>query len=94
MGISPHDEHECSPYCRGNRHADVFWTIGKDEHMERYARAFLADYGLRLVHWEQAPEALWPEGELAIRYHDDGTQELAPPDPDERPFLLVWTAAT
>lgn len=93
MTLTPQTVHECNAYCRGGQHADVFWTPLTDEEIAASAPRFLASHGLRLVHWEPAPEATVPPDEMLVRYNAaNGEQDIAPADPDARPVLMVWTA--
>lgn len=94
MAPTPQTEHECNAYCRDGHHADVFWTPLTDEQIAESAPRFLANHGLRLIHWQRAPEATVPRDETLIRYNAaNGEQDFAPPGPTETPVLMVWEVA-
>lgn len=91
----PHDE--CFAYCRGDRHADVFWLL-----RERYAGIELATlaglcaaYAVRFVAAVPAPEARWTRANTGIDETGAGgwRRESNPVQGDPADYdawLLTW----
>lgn len=91
----PHDE--CFPYCRVERHVDVFWLLKEQyEGMEAAALAGLCEtYGVRFVAATSAPEARWTRANTGFDEVGDGRwrKDTSPNqgDPaDYTAWLLTW----
>lgn len=91
----PHDE--CFAYCRGERHADVFWLLKKLYGGREVAAltALCGNYGVRFVAATSAPEARWEGTNTGFDETGDGRwrKESNPVqgDPaDYSAWLLTW----
>jgi hypothetical protein len=92
----PHDK--CSAYCRGERHADVFWLL-KERHegLEAAALTELCEgYGVRFVAAVPATEAPWRGATTGFDPEDGGgwLETARPSYPltpsDYTAWLLTW----
>lgn len=86
--------HDCNAYCRGNRHAAVFWVQSWVEDQGEALRALCAALGAAFVHAELAKEAT-AEMPTTVGWETDGEEWPTVEDntawvAGATPWLLVW----
>lgn len=86
--------HSCNAYCRGDRHAEVFWYESNDlAEATRAPRDYCRSLGREFISAEAAPEAR-PRARSATTCDTEagGIYHLNLV-PGDRPWLMIWEGA-